>query len=145
MRAYVKAVYILAGLLLGGCSDHEDRLKADEEGYVTTVNSDVCFSVDNGNAYHLSAIIINARGATANRAWSNFSPGLAIVNDKVCIPPSFYSFNRDGFFYIRAIFTLGNKSRSIVSALEVKDSRVSNVRPNDMEMLRPYEEMLDKQ
>lgn len=145
MRIYIVAVCILTGLLLGGCSDHGDRLKADEEGYVTTVNGDVCFSVNNGKAYHLRAILINARGAPANRAWSIFNPGLAIVNNKVCIPPSFYAFNQDGFFYIRAIFTLGDKSRSIVSALKVNNGRISNVRPNDMEMLRPYEDMLDKQ
>ncbi|ELW9444551.1 hypothetical protein R0595_002448 [Pluralibacter gergoviae] len=145
MRKYTVIVSLLSALFLAGCPGPGDRLKADEEGYVTTVNNDICFSIKNGNAYHLSAILINARGAPANRAWSNFNPGLAIVNNKVCIPPSLYSFDHDGIFYIRAIFTLKNESKRVVSALEVKDKRIRSVRPNDMEMLRPYEKMLDKQ
>jgi len=63
----------------------------------------------------------------------------------LCIPPSFYDFNKDGQYFIQASFASLKHigcTRRIVSALEVSKGVVHNIRPNDMEILRPYDEMI---
>jgi len=76
-----------------------------------------------------------------------FDLGINVKNEQLCIPPSFHRFDSDGQLYIKATFTSLKKGaplRRIVSALEVTQGKISSIRPNDREMLRPYSAMLKR-
>lgn len=143
LRASLLAVICLQTLT--GCPGPGDRLKPDEEGHVIFNNGNVCFSVTGGDDYVLKYISINPRGTKSKDEKIIFNPQLSIINELLCIPPSFYKFNKDGQYFIQASFDSFNhadRSRRIVSALEVSKGLVYSIRPNDMEILRPYDEMI---
>lgn len=130
---------------LTGCPGAGDRLEPDEEGHVTVNNGSVCFAVNNSDGYVLKYISINPRGTKPKDENIIFNPSLRINNELLCIPPSFYKFNKDGEYFIQASFASlkhADHPRRIVSALEVSKGVVYSIRPNDMEILRPYDEMI---
>lgn len=131
---------------LTGCPGLGDRLKPDEEGHIVINEGSVCFSVNGGDDYVLKYISINPRGTNPKDEKIVFSPQLRISNELLCIPPLFYKFNKDGQYFIQASFTssrhAADRPRRIVSALEVSKGVIHNIRPNDMEILRPYDEMI---
>lgn len=129
---------------LTGCPGVGDRLEPDEEGRISVHEGSVCFSVADSDDYVLKYISINPRGTRFRDERVIFSPSLSIVNGLLCIPSSFYNFNKDGQYFIRASFVSLkhiDRPRRVVSALEVSKGVVHNIRPNDMEILRPYDEM----
>ncbi|AXU96662.1 hypothetical protein CI789_16425 [Erwinia persicina] len=143
MRAGLLAVICLQTLT--GCPGPGDRLKPDEEGHIIVNDGSVCFSVNGGDDYVLKYISINPRGTKPKDEKIIFSPQLRINNEFLCIPPSFYKFNKDGQYFIQASFASfrhADRPRRIVSALEVSKGVVHSIRPNDMEILRPYDEMI---
>lgn len=130
---------------LTGCPGSGDRLTPDEEGHVSVKDGAVCFSVADSDDYVLKYISINPRGTKFRDEKIIFNPTLKIVNELLCIPSSFYKFNENDQYFIRASFaslTHADHPRRIVSALEVSKGVVHNIRPNDMEILRPYDEMI---
>ncbi|MBM3062168.1 hypothetical protein GF718_12630 [Citrobacter braakii] len=143
LRASLLAVICLQTLT--GCPGPGDRLLPDEEGHIIVNDGSVCFSVNGGDDYVLKYISINPRGTKSKDEKIIFSPQLRISNELLCIPPSFYNFNKDGQYFIQASFASlrhEDRHRRIVSALEVSKGGVHNIRPNDMEILRPYDEMI---
>ncbi|WP_428945850.1 putative T6SS immunity periplasmic lipoprotein [Pantoea sp. FN060301] len=143
LRASLLAVICLQTLT--GCPGPGDRLKPDEEGYIIVNDGSVCFSVNGGDDYVLKYISINPRGTKSKDEKIIFSPQLRISNELLCIPPSFYKFNKDGQYFIQASFASlrhADRPRRIVSALEVSKGVVHSIRPNDMEILRQYDEMI---
>lgn len=143
LRAILLAVICLQTLT--GCPGLGDRLEPDEEGHIIFNNGSVCFSVNGGDDYVLKYISINPRETNPKDERIIFSPQLRINNELLCIPPSFYDFNKDGQYFIQASFASLKHigcTRRIVSALEVSKGVVHNIRPNDMEILRPYDEMI---
>lgn len=130
---------------LTGCPGPGDRVKPDEEGHIVVNNGNVCFSVNDGDDYVLKYISINPRGKKPENERVIFNPQLRISNELLCIPPSFYNFNNNGQYFIQASFSSlrhADSRRRIVSALEVSKGVVHSIRPNDMEILRPYDEMI---
>ncbi|WP_395304352.1 putative T6SS immunity periplasmic lipoprotein [Enterobacter sp. ECC-019] len=143
LRASLLAVICLQTLT--GCPGPGDRLHPDEEGHIIIKDGSVCFPVNGGDGYVLKYISINPRGINPKDEKIVFSPQLRISNELLCIPPSFYQFNKDGQYFIQASFASlrhADRPRRIVSALEVSKGTVHNIRPNDMEILRPYDEMI---
>ncbi|ENM1948483.1 hypothetical protein AB6T47_002829 [Citrobacter braakii] len=143
LRASLLAVICLQTLT--GCPGPSGRLLPDEEGHIIVNDGSVCFSVNGGDDYVLKYISINPRGTKSKDEKIIFSPQLRISNELLCIPPSFYNFNKDGQYFIQASFASirhEDRPRRIVSALEVSKGVVHNIRPNDMEILRPYDEMI---
>lgn len=143
LRASLLAVICLQTLT--GCPGPGDRLQPDEEGHIIVNDGSVCFSVNDGDDYELKYISINPRGTEPKDEKIIFSPQLRISHKLLCIPPSFYNFNKDGQYFIQASFSSlrhANRPRRIVSALEVNNGVVNSIRPNDMEILRPYDEMI---
>lgn len=137
------AIFFLA---LTGCPGSGDRLEPDEEGYVSINNENICFSVTDSDDYVLQYISINPRGTKLRDERIIFNPSLKIVNELLCIPSSTYPFDKDGQYFIRASFTSlkhASHPRRIVSALDVSRGWVHNIRPNDMGILRPYNEMIE--
>lgn len=135
-------------LAITGCPERGYQLRFDEEGIITVNKGNVCFPVPDSAYYRVGAISINPRGTPSKDEKIIFDPALNIVNEQLCIPPSFYPFDRDGPYFIRAIFISSQKSappRTIVSALEVEGRHIVSIRPNDREMVRPYSEMLQNQ
>lgn len=132
---------------LTGCPGIGDRLAPDEEGHIIVYEEGVCFSFNNGDNYILKYISINPRGTRLRDEKIILNPPLHIVNAFICIPSSLYKFNKDGQCFIRANFTFlknSTYSRRIFSALEVSNGVVHNIRSDDMEILRPYDEMIQK-
>lgn len=130
---------------LTGCPGPGDRLKPDEEGHIIVNDESVCFSVNDGDDYVLKYISINPRGIKQQDEKIIFNPQLRISNELLCIPPSFYNFNKDGQYFIQASFASfrhSDRPRRIVSALEVNKGMIHGIRPNDMEILRPYDQMI---
>lgn len=130
---------------LTGCPGPGDRLKPDEEGHIIVNDESVCFSVNGGDDYVLKYISINPRGIKQQDEKIIFNPQLRISNELLCIPPSFYNFNKDGQYFIQASFASfrhSDRPRRIVSALEVNKGMIHGIRPNDMEILRPYDQMI---
>ncbi|MDY1039336.1 putative T6SS immunity periplasmic lipoprotein [Lelliottia sp. CFBP8978] len=143
LRAGLLAAIFLQTLT--GCPGPGDRLQPDEEGHIIVNDGSVCFSVNGGDDYVLKYISINPRGTKSKNEKIIFSPQLRISNELLCIPPSFYNFNKDGQYFIQASFASlrhEDRPRRIVSALEVSKGVVHNIRPNDMEILRSYDEMI---
>lgn len=143
LRAGLLAIICLQTLT--GCPGLGDRLQPDEEGHIIVNDGSVCFSVNGGDDYVLKYISINPRGTKSKDEKIIFSPQLRISHELLCIPPSFYNFNKDGQYFIQASFASlrhGDRPRRIVSALEVSKGVVQNIRPNDMEILRSYDEMI---
>lgn len=143
LRASLFAIICLQSLT--GCPGSGDRLTPDEEGHVSVKDGAVCFSVADSDDYALKYISINPRGTKFRDEKIIFSPSLKIDNELLCIPPSFYKFDENGQYYIRASFAsleYADHPRRIVSALEVSKGVVHSIRPNDMEILRPYDEMI---
>lgn len=143
LRASLLAVICLQTLT--GCPGTGDRLEPDEEGHVIVNDGGVCFSVNHGDDYVLNYISINPRGTNTKDEKTIFSPQLRVSNELLCIPPAFYDFNKEGQYFIQASFSSlkhANRPRRIVSALEVSKGVVYSIRPNDMEILRPYDEMI---
>lgn len=137
--------FIICLQTLTGCPGPGDRLEPDEEGDIIFNNGSVCFSVNGGDDYVLKYISINPRGTNSKDEKIIFSPQLQINNELLCIPPSFYKFNKDGQYFIQASFASlrhADRPRRIVSALEVSKGVVHSIRPNDMEILRPYDEII---
>ncbi|ROP48475.1 hypothetical protein EDF81_4772 [Enterobacter sp. BIGb0383] len=135
-------------LAITGCPEKGYQLRFDEEGVITVNNGNVCFPVPDSAYYRVGAISINPRGTPSKDEKIIFDPALNIVNEHLCIPPTFYQFDRDGSFFIRAILISTQKSappRKIVSALEVEGRHITSIRPDDSEMARPYSEMLRNQ
>ncbi|WP_448669364.1 putative T6SS immunity periplasmic lipoprotein [Enterobacter mori] len=130
---------------LTGCPGPGDRLKPDEEGHIIVNDGSVCFSVIGGDDYVLKYISINPRGIKPQDEKIIFTPQLQVSNELLCIPPSFYNFKKDGQYFIQASFAAfrhSDRPRRIVSALEVSKGVIHSIRPNDMEILRPYDEMI---
>lgn len=143
LRASLLAVVFLQTLT--GCPGPGDRLRPDEEGHIIVNGGNVCFSVNGGDDYVLKYISINPRGTKPKDEKIIFSPQLRISHEMLCIPPSFYKFDKDSQYYIQASFAslmYADRPRRIVSALEVSNGEVHSIRPNDMEILRPYDEMI---
>lgn len=143
LRASLLAVICLQTLT--GCPGPGDRVKPDEEGHIVVNNGNVCFSVNDGDDYVLKYISINPRGTKPKDEKVIFNPQLRVSNGLLCIPLSFYKFNNNGQYFIQASFSSlrhADRPRRIVSALEVSKGEVHSIRPNDMEILRPYDEMI---
>lgn len=144
VRTLLITLLLSGGLMmLTGCPGPGDRLRPDEERDIIVNDGSVCFSINESDDYVLKYISINPRGTRPKDEKVIFSPQLRISNKLLCIPPSFYKFNTDGQYYIQASFASlkhVGRPRRIVSALEVSKGVVHSIKPNDMEILRPYGE-----
>lgn len=142
---YTGFILVFIVMLLTGCPGSGDTRHPDEEGHVIVINGKVCLAVDNLMGYYLSYITINPRGTPLKEQRSSFSNQFVINNNGICIPSSYHIFSSDGIYFIRVQMLskdLSQRPRRIVSALEVKQGVIHGIRPNDVEILRPYDEMI---
>lgn len=133
-------------LILTGCPGPGDRMLPDETASVSKQGENVCLNVPDAQDYQPADIGINPRGTPSKNKNFNFSPGLSVIDGKLCISPSFYRFQDKGQFIIEYILISkkhDDEPRKFVVTLEINNGRIYNVTPTDMEMNRPYDEMIN--
>lgn len=125
-----RLLLVVAGLIaLTGCPGQGDRLKADETTTVLKEGDNVCFVVPNARDFQPSYIVINPRETPVQERKYTFLPQLKVRDEKLCIPPSFYSFSMNGQFVVNYILksrTQDDSPRSVVVGVEFKQGRVEN-------------------
>lgn len=135
---------VLAGVSLSGltgCPGPGDRMRFDETALVTQQGDNVCFNVPNAQDYQPVDIGINPREAPSKEKHFNFSPGLSVVDESLCIPPSFYHFPDKGTFIVEYVLKSQkrrNEPRSFVITLGINDGHIYNLTPTEREISLPY-------
>ncbi len=121
---------IVAGsIALTGCPGQGDRLKADETTSVMKEGDNVCFVVPDARDFQPSFIAINPRETPVQERKYTFLPQLKVRDEKLCIPPSFYSFSMNGQFVVNYILksrTQDDSPRSVVIGIEFRQGSVVN-------------------
>lgn len=133
-------------LTLTGCPGSGDRMRSDETAEVSRVGQDVCFRVTDAQDYQPAIISINLRNTPSSEKKFTDGPDLLVKAGLLCIPPSFYRFPDVGQFIVEYVLTSKkheDEPRKVVVVLEISNGRIYNVTPTDMEMTRPYDEMIN--
>ncbi|GAL58212.1 hypothetical protein EV102420_09_02450 [Pseudescherichia vulneris NBRC 102420] len=127
-------------LTLTGCPGPGDRFIPHETTSVSKQGKNICFNVTDAQDYQPADIGINPRGTPAKEKDFNFSPGLTIVDGKLCIPPSFYHFPDNGRFIVEYILISkkDDEPRKFVVGVGIKNGEVYNFPLTDREIARPY-------
>ncbi len=128
-------------LILTGCPGPGDRFIPNETTSVSKQGENVCFSIADAQDYQPADIGINPRGTPSKEKDFNFSPGLAIADGKLCIPPSFYHFPDEGQFVVEYLLIskkYDDAPRKFVVGVGVGHGKVYNFPLTDREIARPY-------
>lgn len=128
-------------LILTGCPGPGDRMLPDETAIVSKQGENVCLNVPDAQDYQPADIGINPRGTPSKNKNFNFSPGLSVIDRKLCIPPSFYRFPDKGQFIIEYILISkkhDDEPRKFVVTMEINNGRIYNVTPTEREISLPY-------
>lgn len=127
--------------ILAGCPGPGDRFIPHETASVIKQGESICFNVVEAQDYQLADIGINPRGTPSKEKDFNFSPGLTIVDGKLCIPPSFYHFPNNGKFTIEYLLTSkehDDEPRKFVVGVGINHGEIYNFPLTDREIARPY-------
>ena len=139
------ALLILLSLaLLTGCPGSGDALRPDEISVSSTKGDSVCFSVPESEDYQPVTISIEPRGTRFRDREITFDPKLRVVNNLLCIPPSFYLFPDKGQFIISYVLRSKRHEdtpRRMVAGIEIHNDCIFDIPLNDMEAVRPYGEL----
>jgi hypothetical protein len=131
--------------VLTGCPG--DRWQFDEETTVSTSGDNICFSVPDAEDYQPVNIAINPRGTPHREQHITVNPPLRVVNGRLCIPPSFHTFPEKGQFIVSYVLQSEHHKeppRKMVSAVEIAGGCIFNIPLTDMEIVRPYSEMKNR-
>ncbi|MGJ8710163.1 putative T6SS immunity periplasmic lipoprotein [Pantoea agglomerans] len=127
--------------VLTGCPGPGDRMIPHETTSVSKQGENVCLDIPDAQDYQPADMEINPRGTPSKEKDFNFSPGLTIVNGKLCIPPSFYHFPDKGkliFEYVLISKKHEDEPRKFVVGVGVNNGQVYNFPLIDREIARPY-------
>ncbi|MFJ3459113.1 putative T6SS immunity periplasmic lipoprotein [Scandinavium goeteborgense] len=127
-------------LLLTGCPGVGDRLTPDETTTVELIDGNVCFLIDNPRDYQPQDMGINPRGIPLREKKFILEPDLTISEGKLCVPPAFYHFPKNGKFiaeYILASNVPGNDTRKFVVGIGITNGHVYNFPLTSGEITRP--------
>jgi len=127
--------------ILTGCPGPGDRFIPHETTSVSKMGKKICFKIIDAEDYQLFDIGINPRGTPPKEKDFNFSPGLKIVDGKLCIPPSFYHFPDNGRFIVEYMLISkkdNNTLRKFVVGVGINHGKVYNFTLTDREITRPY-------
>lgn len=86
----------LLSLLLSGCWLLGDYTPLPEIGQVSMTNSAFCFFIKKPGDYYVHYLSIRDRNAPEKSGFNRMLPALAIVNNQLCIPETYYKFREDG-------------------------------------------------
>lgn len=128
-------------LMLTGCPGKGDRFIPNETTSVSKQGENICFNITNAEDYQPADMGINPRDTRLKDKNFNFSPDLTIVNEKLCVPPSFYHFPDNGKFIVEYILVSrkhDDKPRKFVVGVGMNRGKVYNFPLTDQEIARPY-------
>jgi len=114
-------------LTLTGCPGIGDRVLPREEAKVSMQGESICFWIPDVEDKQPRHIAINPIGTPFQLQKIVFSPDIKVVNEYLCIPPSFFRFPDEGQFiveYVLAINAQDNTPRIVVTGIEMKNGRV---------------------
>lgn len=117
---------LISLLALTGCPGIGDRVLPREEAKVSMQGDSVCFRIPNAEGLQPVHIAINPRGTPFRQQKVIFDPDLKLVNEQLCVPPSFFKFPREGQFIIE--YVLASKTRSSTPRIVVTGIEMSNGR-----------------
>ncbi|MEI2264072.1 putative T6SS immunity periplasmic lipoprotein [Erwinia sp. CGal63] len=143
-HCYSSLLLLVCLITLTGCPG--DRWRPDEETTVSVTGDNICFSVPNAEDYQPVNIAINPRGTPSREKAIIFNPALRVVNDQLCVPPSFYAFPENGQFIVSYVLHSEHHKkppRRMMSGVEIANGCVFNIPLTDREISRPYGEKRD--
>lgn len=142
---YRKMSFIISlgasSLILTGCPGYGDKMSLDETAQVNRKGDDVCLSINDARDYQPVDMGINLRETPPKEKKFNFSPGLKIVDNNLCIPSSYYHFIDGNKYIVEFILHSANsydEPRSFVVGVGVNNNQVYNFPLTDREITRPY-------
>lgn len=132
---------IVIALILVGCPGPGDRRRLDETAHVNRNGDNICIYIDDARDYQPVAMGINLRGTPSKEKNFNFSPGIYIVDGKLCIPSSYYHFKNGNKYIVEFVLhstQRHDEPRAFVVGVGVNNDRVYNFPLTDREISRPY-------
>lgn len=106
----VGVIGLISLLTLTGCPCIGDRVQPRERAEVSMQGDNVCFEIPAAGDKQPVHIAINPRGTPYRQQSIIFDPVLKVVNEQLCIPPSFFHFPLEGQFIVE--FVLASKARN---------------------------------
>lgn len=131
---------IVIALILLGCPGPGDRLASDETTKVISSGDKVCFFIPEPLDYQAIDMGINSRGTASKEKVFITEPNLSVVNGKLCIPPSFYKFPKNGKLIAEFILLSkrsDNNTRKFVVGIGIANGNVYNIPLLSREITRP--------
>lgn len=126
-RRYSTSLFILSlisVLTLTGCPWGGMKYHPAEKTSAWVKNDEICFSVPESRDYQLVFIGINLRETSPEKRQFVDRPALRVIENNLCIPPSFYQFqnNSESPYIVEFVLQSQSKSnppRSFIAGFEI--------------------------
>lgn len=139
MHLFLRSCALSASLfLLTGCPimdrDLDLRYPAPDITAATKVNDNLCVTIPNPSDFQIRMVMIYPRTVPPKERWYQRNPDLKVIDGRVCIPSSFYTFEQRKEYVVQFIMWSDKKhketdygGRIVIAAFEIDNGHAYRV------------------